>query len=360
MRVQIAEDVFDAAAPLEVSELIGIARHGRHDILLSPTFYRDDERDLPRMRWLNAQSAAMRNQLMGILEIAAERASRRSPRMPTIRVIAGSVSRWADGMLTVDDALAFLQAPLRLLLENKNSDWQFLLAMATSPARTELEDARTRRWVEIEGGGLGELKKRILEMMAHRAKHQERYRTWVMFDRDADVDPREASRESRDVAKLCRDAELPHLQLGRRSIENYLPVEAMRGRGRVGQRDALMRLREQHVAESFCYSMKQGFIKDATLPGPERNRIYGQWKDTEDASALGALVPTDALPDIWRSLPADLQGELLFGFGDKVGEEFQRVQTETNWEEWFTREYSRGPAGQRDAHDVINEILELL
>lgn len=371
MRVVLEETVFDAADPLDVHELIGIGRHGRHDVLLSPSFYRDDQRDLPRTRWLNAQGAEMQERLIRILEIGADRASRRNPRVPTIRVIAEPTSRWDEGALRIDDAIDLLRAPLRLLLENKTSDWRFLLAAASSPVRDELERALTLRWIEVEGaGGLGELKKRIEELIAFasQGRHRDRLRTWAMFDRDADPeDPRQASSESNDVVRLCRSATLalpwtmPHWQLGRRSIENYLPIEALRERGRPSQREALNRLRDQYPLESFAYSMKQGLIKDApTIRVSERHPLRQQWQAAADTPARGTLVPRDALCAIWRTLPADLQGELLFGFGDKVGEEFSQYRTEASWDEWFIREYARGPADQPQPHDVINEILELI
>lgn len=226
----------------------------------------------------------------------------------------------------------------------------------------------------MEGGGLGELVKRVDELIAaaDAGSHHARLRSWVMFDRDADCDdPRNCSKDSDAVKQSCLSAVLqgpwnfPHVQLGRRSIENYLPLEALRAKYRYGDRDAqigaLERLRTEHVEAAFAYSMKEGLIKDApTVPRKERDGLYRKWRNPPEDSGRVELVSAERLPMLWRALPPDLRGELLFGFGDSIADEFRQAETEERWDDWFRREYDRGPSGQPQPDDVINQILELI
>ncbi len=51
-------------------------------------------------------------------------------------------------------------------------------------------------------------------------------RVWVLFDSDAQQ-PGQPSRDSEALRNTCTEAALPHHQLQRRSIENYLPPRAL-------------------------------------------------------------------------------------------------------------------------------------
>lgn len=68
----------------------------------------------------------------------------------------------------------------------------------------------------------------------------EQMRAWVLFDSDAQQ-PAQPSRDSENLRTACINASLSHHQLQRRSIENYLPPEALWGwagqrRGEAGTR----------------------------------------------------------------------------------------------------------------------------
>lgn len=359
---------------MSILHLLLEARFGRHNVLLRPTFARDLDSDKPSTQWLRSFDDDMRERLAKLLEASAELASRRSTDSPSITVIAGVESHWRRGELSLSDAASFLRQPLKLYLENKTSDWQFLLAMANSALRRELKQAAAKDWLTTEGGGLGELEKRVDELIAatEAGSHQSRLRSWVMFDRDADCDdPRNCSKDSDAVKQKCSSAALqgpwsfPHVQLGRRSIENYLPLEALRARYPYGERDtqiaAVERLRTAHPEAAFAYSMKEGIIKDAsTVPGKERNDLYHKWRNPPEGLARDELLSADRLPILWQALPSSLRGELLFGFGNSIADEFGQAEAEGRWDDWFRREYDRGPVGQPRPDDVINQILELI
>ncbi len=97
-----------------------------------------------------------------------------------------------------------------------------------------------------------------------------------MFDRDARPDDRsEPSEESDRLRVLCaemaRPWPFPGHQLGRRTIENYLPLEALRAWAESS--DGVERARRRRQVEAFassdfgakrraCFAMKEGFLKD--------------------------------------------------------------------------------------------------
>lgn len=378
MRVYLDEELFEAedVDPVCIVQLIGHARHGRHRILLQPAFRDEDERRLSRNTWLRNQEARLQRRLARLLETSASAASMSTPGTPAITVVADDQSDWGAGRLTATDALRLLEAPLRVLVENRDSDWHFLLALVDGAHRRALREARAERWLEVEnGGGIDDLAKHLRAFFSSNdrdvAWHVQRLRTWVMFDRDADgEDPRHASRISDELARLCREHgamgpwPFPHLQLGRRTIESYLPLEALDGRGSspsdIQRTRALRRLRDEHPAEAFGYHMKEGFVKDArTLEKRERNERRQRWRSAATEDARRAEIP-DELPHAWRTLPAEIVADLLFGFGKDVAKTFEACDTESHWDDWLAREFDRGPAQQPSRAEIATQILELV
>lgn len=380
MRVFLDEALFEGEAaedPLPLTSLISLAREGRHRVLLHPAFRPDDERELPRNRWLGERDQRLRSRLTELLRISALEASTDRPEAPRVTVVDGETSDWAGGRLCATDALKLLRAPLRILLENGRNDWSFLVALVDRVHRQALRRAEREQWLAVHNGnGIGGIKK-SLEMLTDSTSRDtgwqiERLRTWVMFDRDAHPDdPLAPSRTSTEVRQLCGHESLqgpwpfPYLQLPRRTIESYIPVEALDGRASlengVDRLAALGRLREQHVAESFAYDMKQGFIKDTGLQKPRRHELRQQWRGTASIEQRRALTPHDELHETWRALPAELVSDLLFGFGSDVAElAYGKCDAEPLWDEWFLREHARGPEGQPSRADVATLVLELI
>jgi len=69
MRAYLDEELFesDAVDPLCIVEIIAQVKEGRHQVLLRPSFQEEDERDLPRNRWLRGQSEPLRARLAALL-----------------------------------------------------------------------------------------------------------------------------------------------------------------------------------------------------------------------------------------------------------------------------------------------------
>jgi hypothetical protein len=379
MRVYLDERLFESEGvdPLGIIELIGHARDGRHRILLQPAFRDQDTQDLPRNKWMRGQEERLRRQLARLLETSASAASSGDPGAPRITVIDSEQSDWTAGRLAVLDALRLLRTPLKVLVENRRNDWLFLLAMVDEAHRRALRAAEQERWLEVDnGGGIDDLAKRLRDFCSSTTKdsawHIERLRTWVMFDRDAaEEDPRQPSPVSRHLLDLCCEDVLqgpwpfPVLQLSRRTIESYLPLEALAARGSakngVDRLSALRRLRDEHPTEAFAYNMKEGFMKDArAIRKDKRGSLKQRWEATTLAEERHAQIPTNELPGAWCTLPTEIVADLLFGFGADVAKLFDRCDAEPRWEEQFQQEYDRGPPHQRSRTEIATQILELI
>jgi hypothetical protein len=216
------------SASVEPLLLLSILHHGfegRHIILTDPLFQKTGQHALNA--WLaardplvrDAAEAALNRSLTGF-NVAVSRAE--------FRVAHCQQSHWEGQppLLTVEDAARVLALPLLLVLEDRQSDKHFLRCVVPQPRRDALRAALDRGWVRAEhGGGLGNMKNYVEGL---RDEPAERMRVWVLFDSDAQQ-PAQPSRDSEDLRQMCAAASLPHHQLQRRSIENYLTPEALYG-----------------------------------------------------------------------------------------------------------------------------------
>lgn len=379
MRVYLDEGIFESstADPLDIIELIRRAKGGRHRILLSPSFKEHDERDLPRIRWLAGHRQDVRQRLTQLLLLSASEASKSASDVPRIVVTDQECSDWETGKLSAPDALLLLQSPLKAIVENRRADWSFLLAMVDPVHRRALRDAVREKWLDVESaGGIDEIVVRLRDLSGPAAKdtawHIGRLRTWVMFDRDAHVeDPRRPSTSSDQALGLCQNESLqgpwpfPYWQLGRRTIESYLPLESLQNQPSAkngsDRLSVLRRLRDQHPPEAFAYNMKEGFMKDAhAIKKEDRGKLRDRWEATDSAEDRLDQVPREELPEAWRALPSELVAELLHGFGRNISHAFQQCDDEPLWEEWFRQEYERGPAEQPSPTEIAIQILDLV
>lgn len=282
MIVTLEDALFSSAVdPLLLLSVLHHGFEGRHIILTDPVFRKRGQTALNA--WLAARDPLVRD--------AAEEALNRSltaygstPSRAEFRVELRQQSRWEDRLpvLTLGDAARVLAMPLLLVLENRQGDRYFLQCVIPSPRREVLRKVFERGWVRAEhGGGLGDMKNYIEGL---RDEPAERMRVWVLFDSDA-PQPAQPSGPSEEVRRLCLEASLPHHQLQRRSIENYLTLEALNGwaaermgvsnspRRRAVQAFAALERRERHHAD-----MKDRFEKGiARLFREEKFPIDPMW-----------------------------------------------------------------------------------
>ncbi|NJL27904.1 MAG: hypothetical protein HC897_08390 [Thermoanaerobaculia bacterium] len=119
MRVQVAASLFrSAAARLELIALIQQVQRG-HTVEVHPL-------DAPELSdWLG-QLGPLATEYRALLDLSLEEAAR-FPAARRLRVVDRPHSRWSSDPpeLTPIDTLAFLQRPLRLLIENQRRDGLF-------------------------------------------------------------------------------------------------------------------------------------------------------------------------------------------------------------------------------------------
>jgi hypothetical protein len=214
------------AASVEPLLLLSILRYGldgRHIILTDPSFQRNGKGAVNQ--WLAARDPLVRDAAEAALDRSLN-AYNSTASLAALRVADRKQSHWegTPPELTPEDAARVLALPLLLVLEDRQADKHFLRCVLPPPRREELRAALERGWIRAEhGGGLGNMKKYVESL---RDEPAERMRVWVLFDSDAQQ-PAQPSRDSEALKTTCTATALSHHQLQRRSIENYLPPEAL-------------------------------------------------------------------------------------------------------------------------------------
>ncbi|MBK7758946.1 MAG: hypothetical protein IPI35_21625 [Deltaproteobacteria bacterium] len=117
-----------------------------------------------------------------------------------------AASDWRTLQLTLADALALVQEPLHLYLENGRNDLRVCEALCQPNDRqtlSRLEDAPARLFEP--GGGTGELEVRLKRLAEKPAlgdvELRRLWKTWVMFGKDAGPD--DATAPSAAISPPC-------------------------------------------------------------------------------------------------------------------------------------------------------------
>jgi hypothetical protein len=365
MRVLIDAAFFAGpeAEDLAFLHLFALAHDGRHVLLTAPTFGPDGPREV--LDWLARLPDAFCRQVRQALEQSVRAASALPANAVGVRLVAGSSSDWPAGRLCLPDAVRLLRTPLGVMVENRRADWRFLLALAPPVQRDQLQHALDQGGLEIlHAGGLGEMKAWLEELLVQPftsvSNAARLLRLWVMFDRDADpADRSQPSQASIDMKSLCESAParpwpLGHHQLGRRAIENYLPLVALwhwqsdksgaEGKRRRKIVSALCELRKRKPEAAYQYNMKRGLIGD--LPRAARDDITEHNRHIRD----------DDLDDLFKGLSQADRTALADGFGKDIASHLQH-----SGESDFRSEFERNRAeGEPDRETILNTLFARL
>jgi hypothetical protein len=286
MKAVIANEVF-AAANTEHTALIRLCDNGfegRHRIEA------ENENDPRFQQWMAELSSPLREACRLAFDAGLE-AEAREPSRFAIHVVADPSSDWTaqPPQLTLRDALAFLNTPFSVLLEDRVSDRAFLLTMATPEQRRWLEERERKDWMRVEHGG--GLRSMLRDIEAYKQRDFPRARVFALFDSDA-LRPGVPSMESDDVRRCCEQSpQIEHHQLGRRASENYLPREILETHverlhphrsKRMAVFRAFERLRDE---QRFHYHMKKGLRKDDRNASADAGDLYAN-VTAEDREAL--------------------------------------------------------------------------
>lgn len=373
MRVVLDEAVFARALEDEsvhhaLRRIFDACRPERHALLTRPMGH-----DLPEpvCKWLAGEGARTRASFERVLEDGRLRASSRSRRVTTVMVEDRQVSEWQQRRLGCADAAQLLVTPLQVLLENCENDFNFLMALAPEPWRAQLQTAKTEGWLEPEhGGGLTGLKTRLEDRYTSPQVGElgcKRLLTWTMFDKDsAPDDCSKPSAISGKVVALCvslaKEWPLGHWQLNRRSIENYLPDEALyHWMSKQGgeERDRLEKaIRAFHELERvrpearWYLDMKDGLMGDARLSREERLSVRQK----------GWSLREEWLDPLFHGLREKSRNALRDGFKGnkgKVADVYERAwETIPGWDAAFSAEYAKGPGEQPSQQELLQSLMD--
>ncbi|GAB4517219.1 MAG: hypothetical protein Tsb0020_35840 [Haliangiales bacterium] len=360
-----SREASDADSPA-LFEIFALAFDERHVIVTRPP-YAEDDTCQPINPWLGRLPSRLQAQLRQVLAqglvIAAD-----LPSDISTCYVGYEPLQWARARLSCEDAARLLRTPLRLLLENRRNDLTFLRRLAPPDHRRVLDEALAKGWIDVHGGGLGEVKKLLEELLTAPAEDLParifRLRLWVMFDRDSHpADRRAPSPETDTIVQLCqtqRDDPWPlsFHRLARRSIENYLPRKLLEawadeatGRQKTERHKrvaALAQLARDQPKAWFQYNMKGGLLKDVS--GSVRKEVVEQQRELQ----------VDDLDSLFHGLSSSQRRALMTGFGDKIADLFDRPPRgvdEAMLEQWFRDEYDRGPSEQVSREELLESLF---
>jgi hypothetical protein len=301
MRVIVETEVFAASKNrgFSLPSLFYLGLRQRHRIQAI------DEQAPPFQDWLSGLSTSQQEDCRLVLDDGLL-TDASAPKGQTILIRAIETSVWSASppQLSLDDALIFLQKPFRVLLENSGNDRAFLLTFATSESRKLLQDWERKEWLRVEsGGGILEVERQVRLAIQTPGEH---LRLWVMFDSDA-LRSGAPSKQSKELARAC-SKKISYHQLGRRAIENYLPLETLsrwveakqEAEAKKSRRKLLRAFQQMTSEQRYYYNMKGGLGRDT-------NR-----DDIENAK------------DLYTGLNEDTQNALESGFGGSIAELYQQ------------------------------------
>jgi hypothetical protein len=279
VRVQLLPELFQRpTSDALLIAFINYALTGRHTIELNL------EHPLVR-QWHDAQSAGVKDDVALAVQISTdEEALQPSHTEGVVGLFGASDYNRSPIRLRIQDARQFLETPISLILEDAQSDREFLFKMLTPNERTSLQNKLHEGFVRVEhGGGIGSMQTRLLELNRD-PKTQHKY--WALFDSDA-LQPRVPSTQSEDLRAACHA--IPHYQLSRRYVESYLPGPALSawatvGVGRSARRRRLLLLKSYFgmtKPQRAHFNMKRGFDQDARRTDATAGSLYNTVTDAD-------------------------------------------------------------------------------
>jgi hypothetical protein len=380
MLVTLDQSLFRAVNRSE-AELIALLSHGsteRHVFVCDPPF--DAEANDAVNSWIRQCPTALQLEIGFVLDLGNQLRPTLPAGTSAIRVVDAKVSNWPAAVLTLSEARRLLDAPVRILLENRNADLKFLLRLAPTVYRRRLEDLMAHGWVEPEqGGGISEIRVRLTQLSnagdADISARIQRLKLFVLFDRDSSSHDRtQPSADSNWIVNHCMNHlpgsdpwKIRAIQLGRRTIESYIPQRVLeiwaaeanqaRRRERVY---ALTQLRRTRPNAAWQYNMKNGLIGD--LGQKRRNEVNRAFARVQLHQArpdqLATQVLDGDLDPLFQGLGDHLRGALAVGFGTDIARVY-----ENDWSEWepdFREEYALGPATQPSREAIFDQLFELI
>lgn len=233
--------------------------------------------------------------------------------------------------LTADAIRELVNRPLRLVLENDNSDQLFVESTVPFFSRW-----CSNGWISSEMGGGSAMER---DIAATGGDVVAKWRTFYLFDSDR-LHPSELAVDwTPPNGDGCQGykfevacADLPNSRwhrLERRSIENYLPQVVLDGVNSAAT-SALFGSSVGHMAH--FYNIKRGLNGDGVSPADPKK-----------------TVRASRCKGFWASLPATEISSLKIGFGSSVSDEFRNVPSAYAWPADVLREMDALAEALQDA-----------
>ena len=285
MRVRFSQEILDRndnAAWRALSRIVDTFSQGRHvwDI--------DDPEPIITSRWIAGEPGSRETQRnLEALHKCFTDAQYAPPgrRIHRLLVVVG------DGGLAPDTARRCLEAPARVIVENRLSDGAFLKAMIQAFGRDDLKTAVDGEWIEIvHAGGYGEVEKRVNELLGTAPGP---CRLFVLCDSDRMHPGHDDTGAIKAIRACCVHHDVPYHILHKRTIESYLPKES------------LVRQKKKLVLDAFFGSLT-----------PEQQDHYNMKEGFRRNKTTGNIDVPHEHQGLFNALPSEVLSELCGGFGD--------------------------------------------
>ncbi len=340
MRALLSPQLFPEARRSRLGVLCEHGLEGRHRLQVT------DEAHSDFREWMGSLDDKSRSEWHTALDSGA-RTDGMEPSAYEIEIVQGNHSSWdlPRPKLTLQDALVLLDEKFTIILEGDAEDRDFLERMSTPEQDRTLRKFEECRGLQIVlGGGLSSMLKKAKRDAAEPGA---RLRRWYLFDSDG-LRPGEESTQSKLLREQCEAAghrqvrkpgraKLPHLQLRRRMIENYLPYNALREW--VHELPPRTRQGRKRLFDAF---RNLGAFEGSTVPRQHHFNMKTGLKRGRDAQVKG---------EIFGDLTEEVTRALHDGFGEDIAKLFKST---------VRREDLRKDGGWSEVNPQIGQLIALI
>lgn len=287
--------------------------------------------------WVSSQESSLHSVYRSAIELSSRAAATLASDAATIYIVEEQETTWADPVshCTIDEAVAILNEPLGVFVENADNDWHFLCGLMRPSERERINTAIANGTVVALHGGGATLTERIRSRASIPGRA---VRTFAMFDSDRrhpdELDPswsptgQEACQGY--IVEIVAKQFLfgRYWMLSRRFIESYMPIAEIRGaisaNVPLDAPDAFARLSRD---AQWYFNMKKGFAGDSAVENAHRKK------------------------DLFEGISDDDKNALMSGFGRKLADRYSQLATrEFDWDEAALQESAR----------AISNVIRLL
>lgn len=168
-------------------------------------------------------------------------------------------------VFTREEAIVYLLQPLSLLVENSVNDAHFLRALFKAYATLEsLRDAESNNELQfVNAGGCMNVENFIKAQVAHYKGKIKFLRYWVLLDGDKRF-PTDAVNKYNKVTAKLKDWNVEYHILNKRSMENYMPDDAIEQMRIKTNADWINAYRSLSEEQKDYFNIAGGFYDDLT------------------------------------------------------------------------------------------------